>query len=257
MEIISSRKYEPDYFKKILDTLTMWTDFIKNNNNFSFVKFGDGDLISIESSKNPEVLVAWGKEDCDHHPFDVNGLGQKTANAWAFFNEFKINPIYIAEWTWGPWGDYMAELVKNTQNCSVNLVNFEILLQNTLCQEKYDFFNAIKNSKRNKIFVGPKRLHDGVSRFLNVDSLVEVPLNGVIYQYDEILSNILKNTKKDTIVLFSSSRPARSLIHKTMEFENQVTCLDIGSGFDSLFYGYSREGQLQTSVVQKYYEDIL
>lgn len=256
MEILSNRAYEPDYFKKILDTLNMWTDCIKTNKNFTFVKFGDGDLISMTAT--PESLAYWGQADCDGHPFDVCGLGQKTRDAWKFFNEeYKQNPIYLAEWTWGPWGEYMADFIKNTSELNVNLVNFEILLQNTLCQEKYDFFKSIKESKRKKIFVGPKRLHDGVAKFLNINELIEVPLDGVIYKYDDILSNILKNIEKDAILLFSSSRPTRSFIHKSLEYGNEITCLDIGSGFDAMFYGYTREGQFQGHIIRNYYRDLL
>ena len=51
--------------------------------------------------------------------------------------------------------------------------------------------------------------------------------------------------------------PSKSLIHKTLEYENETTCLDIGSGFDAIFIGRTREGQLKKEIIKKYYGDLL
>ena len=51
--------------------------------------------------------------------------------------------------------------------------------------------------------------------------------------------------------------PAKSIIHKTLEHQNESTCLDIGSGFDSIFVGLTREGQFNSVVVSDYYKDLL
>lgn len=53
--------------------------------------------------------------------------------------------------------------------------------------------------------------------------------------------------------MFSCSMPAKSFIHKSLEKNPNITCLDIGSGFDMMFYGYTREGQLNHNTIVNYY----
>ena len=68
-----------------------------------------------------------------------------------------------------------------------------------------------------------------------------------------MLRKLLRNVEKNSIILFSCSMPAKSLIHKILEFEKEITCLDIGSGFDSMC-GYStRDGQLGVDSIKIYY----
>lgn len=247
-EYYSTRKFNEEILNKIFSTLKQWTDFIQNTINFSFIKFGDGEFYCMMGQEG---------ENCDHHPYSKD-LSVKLYDAWYFFNT--LDNIYIAEWV-GHKPDmnnasisekFQFDLISKT-NIKVNFVNYEILLQNTLCEEKYNFLKSLKNSNRKKIFVGPERLN-GVVNFLNVDKFIHVPLINTFSKYDELLSTILNKVEDNSIFLFSCGLPSKSFIHKILEYNNNVTCLDFGSGFDSMFVGHTREGQIDGNFVKNYYK---
>jgi hypothetical protein len=106
-----------------------------------------------------------------------------------------------------------------------------------------------------KIFVGPERLN-GVVNFLNVNNFVQVPLINTFSKYDELLPNILNEIEDNCIFLFSCGLPSKSFIHKILERNNSVTCLDFGSGFDSMFVGHTREGQIDGNFIKNYYKNL-
>jgi hypothetical protein len=257
-EYISSRIFPPEYLKNILKCLSNWTNIIENNNNFSFVKFGDGELLSIAGKERGDKLT----HNCDKHSFDKGNLPEKLKESWIFLNNYnKIhNNVYIAKWTSEPFKkDDENSVVYKTlkelesiENFNINYVNYEILLQNTLSQEKFDFFESIKKTNRKKIFVGPEILHNGVGKWLNTINIA-VPLVDVIDEYDKILENIYNEIENNCIIMFSCSIPAKSFIHKSLEKNPKLTCLDIGSGFDPMFFKITREGQFDKSTILKYY----
>jgi len=250
-ELITTRNFDKKVLDKILKDIDIWNDNIHKSKNFSFVKFGDG-----------EFFCMMGEEggNCDFHPYSKE-LGEKLLDAWYFFNT--LDNIYIAEWANHKPGmtsvtkseKYQYELMDKTPDVNISFVNFEILLQNTLSQNKFNFFKSIKDSKRKKIFVGPTRLFE-IEKFLNVDKLIEIPLVNSFSEYDNILESLKSEVVDNSIIMFSSGMPAKSLIHKVLEFNSNVTCLDFGSGFDSLFFGRTREGQMSLNVVKKYYDEL-
>lgn len=249
--MISSRKFTKERIEEIKEIFLEWTKKIENIENFHFVKFGDGEFFCM--------MGVQGK-NCDNHPYSKE-LGDKLYESWYFFN--KLDNVWVAEWAGhkqdmnfnSPSEIFQKELLEKT-NTNVKFVHYEILLQNILLPEKLDFFKSIKESKRKKIFVGPKRLK-GVVNFLNVDYIIEVPLVNSFSLYGEILKKILKEIEKDCIILTCVGMPAKSLIHKAIEYNKNITCLDVGSGFDSIFVGQTREGQLNINVVRKFYEELL
>lgn len=250
-KLISSRNFDQETINSISNTIEIWSDKINKMENFSFIKFGDGEFFCMMGEEG---------QNCDKHPYSKE-LSEKLYDSWYFFNT--LENIYIAEWAGHKPGmvlktsseKFQLELMNKTTQLKVNFVNFEILLQNLLSEQKFNFFKNIKYSSRKKIFVGPERLF-GVKNFLNFDSLIKVPLVNSFSKYDDILSNIKNELVDNCIVVTSSGMPSKSLIHKSLEFNNNITCLDIGSGFDALCYGNTREGQLSPTAIRKYYEDL-
>jgi hypothetical protein len=250
-QLISTRNFEPTKLYDILKTLDLWSSKIIKKDNFSFIKFGDGEFFCMMGIEG---------ENCDNHPYSKE-LGDKLYDAWYSFN--KYSNIYIAEWAGHkPEMDlksdsekFQYELISKTE-LKVNFVNYEIVLQNTLSEQKYNFYKTIKNSNRKKIFVGPKRLF-GVKEFLNIDILIEVPLINGFSEYENILSEIKNNIQDDAIYMFCSGMMSKSLIKNILDINNKSTCLDIGSGLDSIFVGQTREGQIPNNIVRDYYKELL
>ena len=230
--------------EKVNVQLQKWTYFIENYINFSFIKFGDGEFncMLMEKFEQYEYL-----ENCDGHSYSFE-LGEKLINSYDFLTT--LNNIYIGNWN----RDYDDLRKKLTRNKEINFVNFEILLTRKLLKNKFDFFKTIKYSKRKKIYIGPERL-EGVVKFLNIDKMITVPLKNCFLEYNRILEELVSVLKDDNIYLFSCSMPAKCLISDILNINQNITCLDIGSGFDIMFVGQTREGQNLDSV--NFYKELL
>ncbi len=251
MQIISSRLFSQAELRKISNTLDSWKNKIKSNDNLSFIKFGDGEFLCMDGKVG---------KNCDHHSYSRE-LGDKLYDAWFYFNT--LNNVYINSWVGhkpeaginSPSARFQEELVKKTKKLRVKFVPQEILLQNTLSESKFNLFKTVKYSNRKKIFIGPARLF-AVKNFLNIDKLIKIPLINSFSEYDEILKNAVSEIEDNCIFLLSAGMPAKSIIHKLIEKNKNITCLDIGSGFDSLFAGITREGQLDSQTLKKYYTNL-
>ena len=260
---LTTRIYPEEYLEEIKKTLENWIHKINTSNNFAFIKFGDGEFFCMMGANG---------SNCDQHPYTLD-LQKKLINAWNYYCDNKQHDVYIAEWADQPGSFGMPQNIlpqKNinnpvfvfykqiTENKNLNfkLVNFEILLQNTLTQQKYNFYKAIKNSKRKKIFIGPERLFP-VQKFLNVDIHIQVPLINTFSKYNEILLHCKQASTENAIYIFSSGMPTKALIFELLKEIKNITCLDVGSGFDALFVGGTREGQLDKTIVTSFYKDLL
>lgn len=261
--MLTTRFYPEEYLNSINKTLEHWTDNINASQNFSFIKFGDGEFFCMMGEKGC---------NCDQHPY-TSELGIKLVNAWNYYCSNNIHEIYIAEWADQPGSfgvpqniipqkninnpvfQFYNEITKN-RKLNFKLVNFEILLQNTLTTSKYNFYSAIKNSNRKKVFVGPERLQE-VQKFLNIDIHIQVPLYNTFTKYNDILTNCKNLHEKNTIFIFSSGMPTKAIISELLKEFNDITCLDTGSGFDALFVGGTREGQLDKKDVITFYKNLL
>jgi hypothetical protein len=264
MNIITTRYYPAEYLHNILHTLEIWTSFINDNKNFSFIKFGDGEFYCMMNMQGT---------NCDQHLYSKE-LGDKLIEAWNHFSVSNIKHVYIADWgdQPGSFGTpqniipakninnpvfvFQEYLFNQRKTHNFHLVNFEILLQNTLTDQKYNFFKSLKESNRKKVFVGPERLSEVIS-FLNIDSYIQVPLPNSFAKYDLILDNCKQRADNNSIFIFSSGMPTKALISDLLKYNNNITCLDAGSSFDALFVGGTREGQLDTTTVKNYYKDLL
>jgi hypothetical protein len=262
--MLQTTRYFPEiYLNEIKKTLSQWTESIKTCNNFSFIKFGDGEFY---------CMMGMSGANCDQHPY-TKELGDKLNSAWKYFCETKDRNIYIAEWAAQP-GSFGTPQniipVKDSNNPVFNfynqitenrsleftLVNFEILLQNTLTTEKYNLYKTIKHCNRKKIFIGPNRL-EPVQKFLNIDTHIQVPLVNTFTKYNEILQTCKDIYTSNAIYIFSSGMPTKALIWELVQSYSDVTCLDVGSGFDPLFVGGTREGQLDQETLTTFYKDML
>jgi hypothetical protein len=132
----------------------------------------------------------------------------------------------------------------------VDQIDYNVLLhrKDTLITELRDFYMAIKNSKRRKVFVGPSKL-SGVMNFLDIDVMVVIPeKNSFSYHFTE-------EAEKNTIYLFSAGMPSKGWIAQLMKQNDKITCIDCGSAFDPLFVGQTRTEQATKEEIEKFYEN--
>ena len=99
--------------------------------------------------------------------------------------------VYLADW--------VDNLVKTRENyININGLNpkfadyecFLTLDENMSDDKLLKFYKVLKNSKRKKIFVGPKKLKD-VSGMIDLDHFVEVPIIDAFSKYDDVLNKLI------------------------------------------------------------------
>jgi hypothetical protein len=110
----------------------------------------------------------------------------------------------------------------------------------------FDFYKTIKESNRNKVYVGPERLSE-LKTLLNLDYYIEIPLINAFSVYDNIISTIKEVLVDDSIIMLSVGLQSPSIANELLNINPNITILDIGSGFDPLYFEQTR-GHTQASV---------
>ena len=201
--------------------LDLFTENIKKNINFSFTKYGDGEMICISKIGHPDN----GGQNCDGHPYSEE-LGEMLKDS--LLSNARRARVFLGDWTgWN--GDTLSEYRDE----------------------------AIKYENRTKIFVGPERLN-GVKQMLNCDTHIKVPLHNTFSEYNRILDECLKLVRPYNIFLFSCGMPSKVIIDELLKKEENLTCLDFGSGFDNILLDEeTRQGQVDTTTMKKFYKKLL
>jgi glycosyltransferase involved in cell wall biosynthesis len=200
--------------KTKLDT---YIDKIKNNENFTFVKRGDGEIACMTQTTGA---------NCDGHPY-TQELGDKLKESF----EFLKDKADIVEW--------------NDQK------NYNVLLhrKDNDLEKLRNFWMTIKESPRKKIFVGPKRL-EAVIEFLKIDKFIEVP---EVNAFEYLKKNFEPFTRTNDIFIFSCGMPAKWLIATLVGENPNITCIDAGSSFDPIFVGQTRTEQADSETLRRLY----
>lgn len=197
------------------------TNLINNNTPFVFAKFGDGEYFAaVESSGG----------NCDGTPYtqklgkEVRGAIQTLAKANA----------YIGKWTDSP---QVAPYFQSICNVPIRWENYNIFIFRTSA-EYFDrclpFYQALKSSSRQKIYVCNETMLEGTRRFLNINAHIIVDSrNWFETSFDSIFEKIQQTIDSESpIILLSAGMGAKPLIAKIVETYPRATVLDIGSALD-------------------------
>jgi hypothetical protein len=246
-------KSKQDY---IIENLNYFEQLISSNKNFSIVKIGDGEIDCMQNKPGGNI---------DYHPYSEE-LGNKLKNS--FIELSNKRDIFICDWFYsnppinlrdeGNLKFYNNFISNNKLN--LNYVRpFELLMlgwDNLELPNLFNFYKVIKNSTRNKIYVGPKRISEIVN-LLNINHFIEIPLINAFASHNVILNEIKKYIVDESIVMLSVGLQSPVLVNALLNFNQNITILDIGSGFDPLYYAQTR-GCAQASIVEakKYFENL-
>ena len=245
-------KTRQEYIKEYLDYFEY---LIKNNQNFSVAKIGDGEIDCMQH----KVAV-----NIDGHPYS-NDLGDKLKVALI---ELVNRNVFICDWFYsnppinsrdeGNITYYNNFIEENHLNLSY-IRPFEIMMLgwgNLEMSNLFNFYKTIKESNRNKIYVGPERM-SGLKNLLNLNHFIKIPLINAFTSHDLILSDIKKVIIDDSIIMLSVGLQSPVIVNELLKFNTNITVLDIGSGFDPLYFAQTR-GNAQASVedAKKYYENL-
>jgi len=235
IEISSQMKFGIEYF----------TEKFINNENFTFVKYGDGELLCMLGAKG---------ENCDFHPYTPK-LGELLKESFGKLLAFE--DVYLADWK-DNLIDVRDMFIKSNK-LNPKFADYDCFLtvnENIKNNKLINFYKLLKDSKRKKIFIGPKHLFQ-VEEMLNIDKLVEVPSADAFSEYDRIAQELGNDVENNNIYIFCCSMMSCVLCQDLKRINQNITLLDIGSGFDPIFSNKSRPKQPSRENCHRYYRCIL
>ena len=249
IESLLKEKYPNEFYIKSQEKvgIDFFTKKLLYGENFTFVKYGDGEII---------CMIGGTGRNCDDHPYSEK-LGKLLEKSFVKLLR-NYDDVYLAEW--------VDNLVKTRESyVNVNSLNpkfadyecFLTLEENMHDDKLLKFYEILKNSKRKKVFVGPKKLKD-VEGMLNIDKFIEVPLIDAFSKYDDVLKELINyGVDDDNIYILCCSMMSCLICSDLKDLNKKITLLDIGSGFDPIFSEKTRPKQPSAEKCFMYYKKVL
>ena len=222
-----------------------FTQKIEDNENFTFVKYGDGELLCMLGAKG---------ENCDFHPYSER-LSKLLQISFATL--LSKSQIFLADWK-----DNLIDARDSyisMYNLKPKFADYDCFLSiedNMKTDKLLNFYSLIKNSSRKKIFIGPEKL-SGVIEMLEMDQHIKVPFVNAFSEYDQIKQQLVQTIEDDAIYIYCCSMMSCVLINDLVNLNSNITNLDVGSGFDAIFSDKSRPKQPSKEKAHSYYKTIL
>ena len=249
IESLLKEKYPNEFYIKSQEKvgIDFFTKKLLYGENFTFVKYGDGEII---------CMIGGTGTNCDDHPYSEK-LGKLLEKSFVKLLR-NYDDVYLAEW--------VDNLVKTRESyVNVNSLNpkfadyecFLTLEENMHDDKLLKFYEILKNSKRKKVFVGPKKLKD-VKGMLNIDKFIEVPLIDAFSKYDDVLKELINyGVDDDNIYILCCSMMSCLICSDLKDLNKKIKLLDIGSGFDPIFSEKTRPKQPSAEKCFMYYKKVL
>lgn len=236
--------------------INLFRDNIQNGVNFVYTKMGDGEIL---------CMLCEGQYLQGGNVYSEK-LQDALEKAYSFLGT--VPDFYLGVWGKGFFEDIVlsdGKVIKKERQqemfkalkmyyIPVNGLLF-IHQPNSPLRQLKEFFETIKNSSRKKVYIGPREVN-GIQKFLGIDEYCDIPTQDAFGQYDEILKYLLgeDSVEDNTIFMFSAGMMAKCLIHRLVEKNRHITCIDFGSGFDVLSSGWhTRTNQEKREKLLEYY----
>ncbi len=209
------------------------TDCVRKNLPVSFVKLGDGEQACMAGERGA---------NCDGQIYSSE-LKWKLRAAFAHLEKMAAD--------------------RRGGRTKVNLVPFAdqpyfncILHRNdTHFDAVQEFWRAVRESGKQKLFVGPARLA-GAAKMLRAEH-VEVPLVNAFGEYAAIRKRLMECVKPGMILVLSAGPTAKCLIAELLTVCPDITAIDSGSAFDNLCGFITRTEMLPADLLQMEYKEWL
>lgn len=217
-----------DYHDKTILPFSEIYRKVKEGENFTFARYGDGEF---DCMLNPGVT----EDDCNcdgHFYFPELSRSLEGCFMDAVMNRYKnyFTGLHMSRRNGEETKDWLLErgIESNTHKFAQNAV-FHDATGKKRGTDIADFYKAIK--ERSVILVGPKHLKQ--QKAIKVRNFIECPAKNSYTATDEVLKAVNLFIQKDDVVLFCAGPPAPLWIHRLhLEYGDTCTLIDFGSTLD-------------------------
>jgi hypothetical protein len=236
-------------------TLNDFTRMIKANNNFSFTKFGDGEISCMRS---------WFGKNCDGDKYHRQ-LSKALKDAFVDLSSRKN--MYIGQWHNSEIVEYLKKIAIKQGINDINWVNYHFVMNaspvkgitdfNSFSNNKMlEFVKAINATVRKKILFTNSD-NQKLQQLFKTDVFIETKKNNWSYEFNQYYKKVESECVENTILIIAAGLCSKVLMSKLLQKFN-ITCIDIGSGFDLLATGkHSRPWAHSYQDELSYYKEIL
>lgn len=228
-----------------INLINTFSDFVINNKNFSFLRFGDAELLCMHGKTEGRTK--------DLHNYSTE-LGNELLNALKKF--VNRENVFLGKWDRNACAvilnSYIEQLnIKNL--CSFHILSSESDYVN---QHQYNFYKTLKESNRKKVFVA----HEGLkkmSSFLNSDEMILIPKINAFNEIEKIKEACLQSYEPNSIYIYCAGMNTKVLIGNTLEKFKDTTHLDIGSAYEPFVNNITRSKHMNSPELNNFYKDLL
>jgi len=233
--------------KEYLDlNLTFYNILIDCNKNFSHVKIGDGEIFAMRY---------WQGENADKHSYSKK-LGDELKESLIFLS--KGSNVFIADWFYSNPCKYPHDFDNKNfldnflkeNNLEPSFIQpFELLMfgwENQKYNYLFKFYQKIKQSNRKKVYICNEKFNS-LKNILNINEFLNIPLINAYSEIDNIYNETIKIIEDNSIILMSVGMMSPILTNRLLNYNENITILDIGSGLDPLVLNSKNRGDVQGS----------
>jgi hypothetical protein len=202
------------------------TQCINEKKKIIFAKYGDGEIACMQNKSG---------NNCDGDKYS-NKLGTELIKSFKKLcdESNKGENILIGEWKNSKITQYLKTIYKN----KIPFVDYGLIYNvNNEFHKNNKMFNLtkeIQNSNSKKLLMTNK-LNIKMNDLFKINKFIEIPQTCWFNNYDQyknkIIDYINQNKNDHVIILLSSGLASEVLISELIEYNN-VSILDIGSGYD-------------------------
>ena len=231
-----------------LGDLRRFTSLVRSQTPFAAVKFNDGEWHAMNGRHG---------RNCDNHEY-CQPLKRAMLDAYRF-----LKPrASLSDWVINhcPYAAH-SRLAFQLGYPSDFFVHFAMLHDlpfrgqfDCRSEELKDFYRAIREDTRPKVFVGPRRLQP--ESFLQVQQRINTPMINAFKLIDVLTEQVQESAKQSQpVFLLSCGFSSCILAQRILEANTQATVIDLGSALDPILFGKTRKSQLATSELRDFYSE--
>lgn len=230
------------------ESAALLTQKIRAEEPFFFARFGDGFLECVSGKPG---------RTCDGEEYSLP-LACQMMRCWVAL--LGAPNVYLGDWLAASfdadmlhtqYADQLEALVGKVQG--VQWLHPEALLLMRESRALVDFYRAVREDKRRKLFIGPGKCA-GAAEMLGAEHLV-TPLYGLFAEVDRLTEALL--SRQFDVVVFGAGMAGMIPVVRCWERHPDRTYVHLGSAMDPLFRGKTRRQQLSQYRARMLFSDLL
>lgn len=238
------------------ESAAILADHLRRKEPFFYVRYGDGAIECIYDEARP------APHTCDGEVY-TKTLAEALLSAWTRL-ETSPHKVFAGDWQSASFVELGRRNNREkdrwtalTLHAPFEFIHFEALLLMRESRVLVDFYRAVRDDRRRKVYMGP---HPQAAQFLRAQWVRTPMVTDLIRQRDEYVLT-LQSLNPD-VVLYGAGMAGNVIAvdywdRRLAAGMENTTCISLGSAFDPLFGKKSRSQQLPAATLRRMFRGML